>query len=75
VDAYTDTGRLPYRWLRPVILNMHCRADVPQEGFGIVASGDRFRMEAMLQRFGGEAELLDAPEVPDDGRRVRQRLM
>jgi hypothetical protein len=59
-----------------VILNMEYNHDgnVPAAALGIVASGDRFRMEAMLQRCVTESELLDAPEVPENDRRVRRRL-
>jgi hypothetical protein len=52
VNVFTDTGRVPFRWVRPVMLYMQYDINgyVPDAELGIVASGDRVRMEAMLQR-------------------------
>ena len=48
VNVYTDTGRVPFNWLRPVILTMQYNANgsVADTALRIVASGNRFRMEA-----------------------------
>ncbi len=74
VDVFTDTGRVPFRWVRPVILNMeYVLGNVPAQALGIVASGDRVRMEAMLQRLSDVPEEND-PEVPEYDRNVRRRL-
>jgi hypothetical protein len=74
VDVYTDTGRVPFSWVKPVILKMQYHRDgtVPAAALRIVASGDRFRMEAMLKRFVTESELLDGPEVPENWWMVRR---
>jgi hypothetical protein len=50
VNVYTDTGRVPFNWLRPVILTMQYNANgsVADTALRIVASGNRFRMEAAL---------------------------
>jgi glycine cleavage system H lipoate-binding protein len=75
VNVYTDAGRIPFNWVKPVIWKMHYDRDgSPSElrtnkdgsqsaaALRIVESGDRFRMEAMLQRLVPEPELLDDPE-------------
>mgnify|MGYP000591728420 CR=1 FL=1 len=67
VDVYTDTGRVPFKWVRPVILFMEyiIEGNVPAHALRIVASGDRARMETMLQKFVTELEVADAPEVQE----------
>ena len=54
VDVYTDTGRVPFAWVKPVILKMKYNPDgtVPEAALRIVVTGDRFRIEAMLNRSG-----------------------
>jgi hypothetical protein len=67
VDVYTDTGRVPFKWVRPVILRMKysIEGNVPAHALRIVASGDRARMETMLHKFVTESEVAEVPQVQE----------
>ena len=67
VDVYTDTGRVPFKWVRPVILHMKysIEGNVPDHALRIVASGDRARMETMLHKFVTESEVAEVPQVQE----------
>jgi hypothetical protein len=77
VNVYTDTGRVPYIWLRPVILTVEydrLGEAVPNGQLHfvavmhMVAAGTRVRMEATFERLVSELGDVTYWEVGQYGR-------
>jgi hypothetical protein len=60
VNVYTDTGRVPFGWLRPVKFTMpyNMFGVACSNAFAVVESGTRCKMEALFQRLKPSRQLL-----------------
>ncbi len=65
VDVYTDTGRVPFAWLKPVILiaQYNYGRAVGRDQVHMVAAGTRVKMEALYQKMTRELGDVTCTEV------------
>jgi hypothetical protein len=68
VNVYTDTGRVPFGWVRPVIISIRhtVRATPHDNSFRIVAVGKRTKIESLFQRLAPSKQIIVEDWESDD---------